>query len=58
MSADSDTTARPGSNFVPRGIILTAVTKDFTNCITLASSMVEKELSIIKKQSRIRTNPE
>jgi hypothetical protein len=50
-------TTGPDSNLSPPGMMLTAVLKDFTNCMILACSMVEKELSIIKKQSMMSTNP-
>jgi hypothetical protein len=38
--------------------MLTEVTKDFTNRTTFPSSIDAKELSIMKKQSMMRTKPE
>ena len=57
MSGACGTTAVPGSNLSPPGKILTALIKDLTNRIILASSKVEKELSMIKKHSMIRIKP-
>jgi hypothetical protein len=37
---------------------LTALLNERTNCITLASSMVENEHSMIKKHSNMRIKPE
>jgi hypothetical protein len=58
MPADSGSTTVPDSKLFPPGKKLTALVKERTNRMTLASSMVENEHSIIKKHSIMRINPE
>jgi hypothetical protein len=50
-------TAVAESNFCPPGKILIALTKALTNLIIFASSIVEKEDSMMKKHRRIRIKP-
>jgi hypothetical protein len=48
----------PVSNWLPPGKKLTALLKERTKRIILASSMVENEHSMIKKHNKMRINPE